>query len=430
MMTESVVAPQSFTGASNFDIANSVFIASTNTTLTSALPQISDASRLSPKPSLFIPPLPSDESEAEWEVYARLLLPRKRGYPLWDPKPREGGLLPEEYRQSGVQIGDVGILNDSGGFDYLFNVCLPPSHPVNAGRVPPNFEQLRGIVVRDTAGDAEKYRPGDYVPSDASHIHKTKITYRAGEQAILGVHKDFGAGVSFKSSATKGAFLILPEGASSIDHQQHTLFYQYAARCARSWYTYVNGPSLARGVHNGSLYLVTGCDKARAWGVASFIGAQPDKVALEFVPREPDRAGGPLEYWFSTCTSALSSSNADNVYKRQSGCVFLRGFKIAVKNPVLAPFSKIAAKVTPLSHLSPDDLLSKPRLSANLATTNATSKQGWLSFLSPSHWTSNLADNGINSEFPIRYEEYHPSNVINNWILSHVCLLIGLIFSA
>ncbi|KIK62478.1 hypothetical protein GYMLUDRAFT_116705, partial [Collybiopsis luxurians FD-317 M1] len=82
------------------------------------------------------------------EIYAQLLLPRKRGYPLWDPKPDE--YLPEEYRREGVRIGDVGFLNESGGFDYLFNACLPAEHPVNAGRVPYDFEQLLGV---DSLGD-------------------------------------------------------------------------------------------------------------------------------------------------------------------------------------------------------------------------------------------------------------------------------------
>jgi hypothetical protein len=46
-----------------------------------------------------------------------------------------------------------------------------------------------------------------------------------------------------------------------------------AAECAQSWYSHVNGP-LASGAHNGALYLVTGFDEARAWGVAAFIDVE------------------------------------------------------------------------------------------------------------------------------------------------------------
>lgn len=175
-----------------------------------------------------------------------------------------------------------------------------------------------------------------------------------------GVSKEVGAGLSFTSSATKGSLLILPEGASQIDHQEYTKFYRFAAECARSWYTYVNGP-LARGAHNGSLYLVTGCDKARAWGVASFVDARPGSVSLDFVPEEPDDEGGPPEYSFSKCNSASSSSDADNIFQNQSGCVFLRGFKIAVKIPPFMTSSNVAAKVTYIGQLGPDDLLPQSR---------------------------------------------------------------------
>jgi hypothetical protein len=68
------------------------------------------------------------------------LLPKRRGFPLWVPKPHEN--LPEEYRKIGVNIGDVGIVTSDGVFDFLFNICLPSHHPINGGRVPDNFKPL------------------------------------------------------------------------------------------------------------------------------------------------------------------------------------------------------------------------------------------------------------------------------------------------
>ncbi|KAF7374453.1 WD40-containing domain protein [Mycena sanguinolenta] len=44
---------------------------------------------------------------------------------------------------------------------------------------------------------------------------------------------------------------------------------QYAAKHAQSWYKYVNG-TRGRGLVNGNLYLVTGCEKPRSWGMAFF----------------------------------------------------------------------------------------------------------------------------------------------------------------
>ncbi|KAF9075459.1 hypothetical protein BDP27DRAFT_1034462 [Rhodocollybia butyracea] len=176
-------------------------------------------------------------------------------------------------------------------------------------------------------------------------------------QTFLDTLKFLGAGLSFQSSVPDGALLILPEGGSKIDHHQYTKFYEYAAESARTWYAHVNGP-LARGVHSGSLYLVTGCDKARAWGVASFTNANPREVSLEFMPCEPRVPGAP-EYLFSTCSSAFSSSDADNIFKNESGCVFLRGFKIAIRARPFIP--GLPVKVTYTSNLEVDELLPKPK---------------------------------------------------------------------
>ncbi|GAV99971.1 Pkinase-domain-containing partial [Lentinula edodes] len=299
-MTENVVAPQNFTGASHFDITNSVFIASHNgPTLTSPFQSTS----LQPPPPTMIPTLSFDSdsessssTETEWEVYARLLLPRKRGYPLWLPKPHQG--LPEEYRRVGVRIGDVGILNELGGFDYLFNACLPADHPVNIGRVPPDFRHLQGVDVR-------------------------------------------------------------------------------------------------------------------------FVDAHPGSVSLDFVPEEPDDEGGPPEYSFSKCNSASSSSDADNIFQNQSGCVFLRGFKIAVKIPPFMTSSNVAAKVTYIGQLGPDDLLPQSR-STDFAIPIAM--QWWLKpYLASEcdYQNPSTTHNAGMFNIPVKYQEYHPSNVINNWILHH-----------
>ncbi len=69
------------------------------------------------------------------DIFASLLLPKGHGYPLWVPEPPSN--LP-----NGTQIGDLGILNDDGGFTYLFNVCKDGS---DENRAPPGFEPLKGI---------------------------------------------------------------------------------------------------------------------------------------------------------------------------------------------------------------------------------------------------------------------------------------------
>jgi hypothetical protein len=108
----------------------------TNTWLTHFHPVFLPSMRTILPPSISAPVAAQDDIE----VYVRCLLPKKRGFPLWVPKPHRN--LPYEYRKKGVSIGDVGIVTSSGVFDFLFNICLPAHHPINGNLVPDNFRPL------------------------------------------------------------------------------------------------------------------------------------------------------------------------------------------------------------------------------------------------------------------------------------------------
>ncbi|KAF9238344.1 hypothetical protein BU15DRAFT_47784 [Melanogaster broomeanus] len=82
-------------------------------------------------------------SELPQAVYARLMInvDKSRGYPLWHPEP--DNRLPEDYKRTGLNIGDVGIVTEDGSFDVFFNICLPEDHPIHNPRgVPSNFRQV------------------------------------------------------------------------------------------------------------------------------------------------------------------------------------------------------------------------------------------------------------------------------------------------
>ena len=90
-------------------------------------------------------------------IYHRLLSNEGHGHPLWIPEPNEN--LSYEYRQRGVSIGDVGIITCNGGFDFLFNICLPATDPINRGGVPEGFVPVI-LDATDVVKERFRFPPG------------------------------------------------------------------------------------------------------------------------------------------------------------------------------------------------------------------------------------------------------------------------------
>jgi hypothetical protein len=143
---------------------------------------------------------------------------------------------------------------------------------------------------------------------------------------------------------------MLPEGGSRVDLRKRGLFYQYAAHHAISWYKFVNGPDLDRRAENGSLYLVTGCDKCPAWGVASYchpFGGTQAEDSLKFMAVGQGEDGTSLAYtWenYSTAAvrtgrcevgAAIDSESSEPANPSFNQCVFIRGLRISVRPGLL-----------------------------------------------------------------------------------------------
>ncbi|KAF8126413.1 hypothetical protein K438DRAFT_1520690, partial [Mycena galopus ATCC 62051] len=177
--------------------------------------------------------------------YTNQLLYQGRGFPLYIPEPP--GNLPAQYRRKGVTIGDIGTVTAEGVFDFLFNIYLLADDPINED-IPEDFVALPPYREKDVI-----YRhidPGNYV----------SCSMRRPET---------GGNFVFDCQGPNGAVLALPHGARVEKLRNLENMRQYATTHVESWYKYAN-KTRGRGLVNGSLYLVTGCEKARSWGMASF----------------------------------------------------------------------------------------------------------------------------------------------------------------
>ncbi|KAJ7745714.1 hypothetical protein B0H16DRAFT_971374 [Mycena metata] len=218
---------------------------------------------------------PLDENFSQSEIYCNQLLRQKRGFPLYMPAPSE--TLPLVYRKKGVAIGDVGRVTPEGLFDFFFNIYLPGDHSINDNDVPENFVPLLPYGPKDIVKIS--YDPGDCVST--SSVQRLALDPPLDEFP--------GGNFVFSCGTPQGAILALPHGGHLEKLENLETIRAYAATHAESWYKYIREVR-GRALANGALYLVTGCEKAQSWGMASFHSVS-DEFQLAFKPRiRPDSA--------------------------------------------------------------------------------------------------------------------------------------------
>ena len=140
------------------------------------------------------------------DVYARQLLPKQYGYPLFIPEPYDN--LPGEYRERGTSIGDVGIIMPNGSFSYVFNVCAPADDPINCYGVPEGFEQVY-------------LAPGDI--SLLKNMHK-----RPSDVFSASVRR---ASVTVEGAIQENEYVLTPD-----ETYLRVTFWSQGSKCARGYY--------------------------------------------------------------------------------------------------------------------------------------------------------------------------------------------------
>ncbi|KZP12588.1 hypothetical protein FIBSPDRAFT_681498, partial [Athelia psychrophila] len=175
-------------------------------------------------------------------------LPMRYGYPLYYPEPLDS--LPLELRKRGTSIGDVGIIKPDGLFQFAFNIFTPQTDTtINRFGVPDGFREMR--------------MDWDLEISRLKHKH-TKKSELMTEGTSTPSAAGFTIGYSVAESSSESAPLIMPDGAMGEDCTSIDEIRRYSIDHAPSWYEFING-KLHRAAPNGSLYVVTGCDKSTSW---------------------------------------------------------------------------------------------------------------------------------------------------------------------
>ncbi len=125
-------------------------------------------------------------------------------------------------------------------------------------------------------------------------ILRAHFTYTCADRIASGVGG--GVGFEFSCSSTRAAILVLPDGGERHDSRHPGLLRRYASENAHHWYQYFNGEQ-GMEIRNGSLYLVTGCDKCYSWGTACFhCPSDTRSVCLRFLMAGVGEVGGRIAH--------------------------------------------------------------------------------------------------------------------------------------
>ncbi|KAG9315439.1 hypothetical protein JVU11DRAFT_3049 [Chiua virens] len=238
-------------------------------------------------------------------VYATNL-DQQLGYPLRNPQlrsPDPEKKLEEPYKSNGLQIGDIGHVDDYGAFNLLFNVKFPPKDDLGQSselnQFPPHFDEP---VASQTIQPGEVFKTGVTQILDGARTDATRKFYK------------------FVARACKGSILILPNGATlfELENQHLTVIRNHVKKYALAW---------CRHAQKDTLYLITAAYRAKTWTLGSFkSGVVGEEIHVEVRAGDPP---GILEYsWehaFNVDSQQVSARNTD-----LNQAVFIKGFKMTV----------------------------------------------------------------------------------------------------
>jgi hypothetical protein len=147
--------------------------------------------------------------------------------------------------------------------------------------------------------------------------------------------------ITFESSASEGAILVMPQGAYAEDLANVSRFRQYLTANAESWYRYIN--TRGRGTRNGDIVLVIGCDKAYSWGMATFVEPMAQNVQMSF-KLAGERPTSTCGWDYSGIVEAKAGPDPEETEELMSGdgdpgvymnqCLFVRALPVKLRDDI------------------------------------------------------------------------------------------------
>jgi len=143
-------------------------------------------------------------------------------------------------------------------------------------------------------------------------------------------------GVEFSSSSNEGALLVLPEGADQHDLCNLRHFEEDALRCAKSWYKFAVTKLGRTRISANSLYLITGCHKTSSWSLAAFHQSSGScDFNAQFTAGKIVNGNISAAYSWQMSSAVPCRIGPQPYDAAQNQTVFIRGFKIAIRESIL-----------------------------------------------------------------------------------------------
>ncbi|KAF5364967.1 hypothetical protein D9758_008155 [Tetrapyrgos nigripes] len=257
------------------------------------------------------------------ELYSGTLYSKGHGCALLKPERPQIGTQPIVRD---VYVGDVGLVDHKNGlFIPLFNIF--ESHIQTYRGVPAGFASLEfheDLLVTATG----YFKPGTRIMSKNGQETMVDLS---GSVLNPGLPMAPGMSVHFQFVRGKGSLLLLPNGATRVDYRGLECIRAHAMENADAWYEYAE--QLGETVPDGSLYVITGFDRAKCYKNAAFLASSTElavSVTLS-CPILSNNSFGELSVTSRPLSRVLhdwkgmGSSEEENLY------VFLRGFKIMTR---------------------------------------------------------------------------------------------------